>query len=261
MIQCDQCGGSGWVSTSTAGADGKTAQAMKECECRRVVKLEKMLERAGLPRRYQEASFQTFDAGAVDRSIEAAKLMSEKYCEEYLTDSSRGILYVGSVGVGKTHLAIATVRRLTLDYSTRCYFADFRDLLKRLQASFDGGSMTRTEIMRPVMQSDVLVLDELGAARATDWTFEVAEEIINGRYNEARATLFTSNLPNEPPIGETRRLEPAGSRYGSISGAAADAMRGESLGDRLGLRMFSRVQQMCRVVQMTGDDYRRKGTR
>lgn len=256
MIQCDQCDGSGWVQT--AGLDGQRTGAVRECECRRVIKLEKMLERAGLPRRYQEASFETFDAGAADRSVQAAKLVSEKYCEEYLTDPSRGLLYVGSVGVGKTHLAIATLRRLTLDYSVRCYFADFRDLLKRLQASFDGGAMTRTEIMKPVMQSDVLVLDELGAARPTDWTFEIAEEIINNRYNEAKATLFTSNLPNEPPIGETRRLEPAGTRYGSISGAAADAMRGESLGDRLGSRMFSRVQQMCRVVPMAGDDYRRK---
>jgi DNA replication protein DnaC len=253
MTPCDQCDGSGWVWVEAKGG-------VVECSCRAVRKLESMLAKCGLPERYQQASFDNFKTAGVDRSVKAASLITAKYVDEFPLDRSRGLLFVGPVGVGKTHLAIAALRALTLKYTARTYFADFRDLLKRIQATFDGGGTTRAEVLKPVMGADVIVIDELGAARSTDWTFEIAEEIINFRYNAAKATIFTSNLPNLPGAGEQYPMpQPAAATgYGRM---VAEAVRGETLGDRLGARMFSRLQEMCRPIEISGEDFRRKQNR
>jgi DNA replication protein DnaC len=249
---CEQCNDTRMVLIVENGRN-----VAKQCPCLDVIRLEKMLERCGLPPRYQKASFETFEQKGMAAPIRAACLIANRYVEEFPTDPSRGLLFVGPVGVGKTHLAIAILRKLTLDYQTRTHFADFRDLLNKIKATFDGGTATRADVLRPAMEAEALVIDELGAARVTDWTFEVAEEIINHRYNTARATIFTTNLPNLASAAEATPAKARGG-YGAL---VADAAREETLGDRLGARMFSRVQQMCRAVEVTGDDYRRRPTR
>ena len=114
MTTCDQCDGSGYVMVQ---AEGRAAA--RECECRAVLRLEKMLERCGLPARYQQASFETFDSKGIDKRISRAKILAEGYCDEFLSNPSAGLLFIGPVGTGKTHLSIAILRRLTLSYSTR----------------------------------------------------------------------------------------------------------------------------------------------
>lgn len=240
MSVCDKCNGLLFVRVEGG--------AMKDCECRIVAKLEGMIARSGLPDRYRHASFDTFELDGRSTSVRMMAATAMKYCEQYPLDPSRGLLMSGTVGVGKTHLAISVIRKLTIDYGTRCYFTDFRELLNRLKDSFGGQQTTRKEILRPIYDADVVVLDELGAARVTDWTYEVAEEIINTRYNGAKATIFTTNLPNTDSFEEE-----TGSRY-----AARAAMTIESLADRLGARMFSRLQEMCRPINVTGEDYRRR---
>lgn len=244
MTICDQCDGSGFRMTDKDGN-----RMAVPCECRLILRMEAMLAWAGLPQRYQEASFDNWNRQEASRSIDQAHGRILAYCREYPTQSHMGLLMSGPVGVGKTHLAIATLRKLTQDYGVRGYFTDFRELLKRIQQTFNG-SGSREQILRPVMTAELLVVDELGAARVTDWTFEIAEEIINARYNSARATIFTTNLPNAdaPPHPDS------GKGYGSM----AHAMQVETLGERIGARMFSRLQEMCIPVNMTGEDYRRK---
>jgi DNA replication protein DnaC len=231
--------------------DGTTFS--RDCECRRILRLENMLAKSGMPKLYQASSFENFTLAGVSPSIHRAHLMATRYVEEFPLDRSRGLLLVGPVGVGKTHIAIATIRQLTVEYGTRTYFTDFRELLRRIQATFNNAGATREDVMRPVIEAELLVLDELGAARVTDWTYEIAEEIINARYNNAAATIFTTNLPNR---GAGENIRPAPS--GSYSRPAHDAMRAETLGDRLGERMFSRLQQMSAAVEIAGEDYRRK---
>lgn len=237
MSLCDLCNGLLFVHLPQGG--------VRECECRAIAKLEGLIARSGLPGRYREASFGNFDLEGTSGSVKLMHRMAVNYCSEFPMDRSKGLLMSGTVGVGKTHLAIGIIRKLTLDYGVRCYFTDFRELLNRIKDSFGDQQTTRKEILRPVYDAEVVVLDELGAARLTDWTYEVAEEIINARYNGAKATIFTTNLPNTDSVEET------GGKYAMRTAT-------ETLAERLGARMFSRLQEMCKPINVTGDDYRRK---
>jgi DNA replication protein DnaC len=146
-----------------------------------------------------------------------------------------GLLFLGPCGVGKTHLATAIIRALALK-GVPCLFYDFRDLLKEIQDSYNPISqMTELKVLEPVYDAEVLVLDELGASKPTDWVRDTMTQIINTRYNDKKLTIFTSNY-----LDETQ--EP----------------NEETLTDRVGVRLRSRLHEMCKVVLVKGDDYRLK---
>ena len=141
---------------------------------------------------------------------------------------------MGQCGVGKTHLAIATIS-LLIRKGVPCLFYDFRDLLKEIQDSYNPISQSsELRVLAPVYDAKVLVLDELGAAKPTDWVRDTMTQIINKRYNEKKLTIFTSNYLDEARNGE------------------------ETLTDRIGVRMRSRLHEMCKEVKIEGDDYRLK---
>ena len=91
----------------------------------------------------------------------------------------------------------------------------------------------------------MLVLDELGASKPTDWVWDTVAHILNTRYNDRRTTIITTNYTNLAPLA-------------ADANAARAAVREETLGDRIGERMRSRLQEMCVVVEMTGEDFRQK---
>src|SRR6185503_6122856 len=145
------------------------------------------------------------------------------------------ILFMGSCGVGKTHLSVAILRGL-LDKGVRCLFYDFGALLKQIQASYNANTqMSELEILAPVIDTEVLVLDELGASRPTEWVRDTMLQIIRARYNDRRMTIFTSNYMDEGCGGESETLE-----------------------DRIGVRLRSRLYQMCQTVVIEGEDYRQR---
>ncbi len=145
------------------------------------------------------------------------------------------------MGVGKTHLAVGIVQALILDKGVRGLFCDYRDLLKRIQESYNPlVATTELQILAPVFEAEVLILDELGAQKPTDWVWDTVALILNTRYNDKRTTLITTNYPNAPAALAQQRT----------------AMQGETLGDRIGERMRSRLAEMCVEVEMRGNDLR-----
>jgi DNA replication protein DnaC len=244
MVGCEQCNDTGFVVV-TGG--------VRECECRRVKMHEYKLKKSGVPDRYLSASFETFETKGMDKSVQGAAMLARSYVDNFKTLESRnGLLFTGTVGTGKTHLSLAVIRELRLRYGAETLFVDFRDLLTKIKDTFDGNKVrTEQEILRPVLETEVLVLDELGAARATDWTFDKVEHIINTRYNASGATIITTNLINQPPGWTPPRDASRG--YAAALQSAASV---ETLGDRIGTRMFSRLQQMCTLIEVRGEDYR-----
>jgi DNA replication protein DnaC len=120
-------------------------------------------------------------------------------------------------------------------------------LLKDVQNSYERKvDLSEREVLAPVFEAEVLVLDELGAAKPTDWVWDTVAHILNTRYNDRRTTILTTNYANMAPLG-------AGEGRG-----AKGAMREETLGDRITERMRSRLQEMCVVVEMQGEDFRQK---
>jgi DNA replication protein DnaC len=215
------------------------------CECRLQVRASRLLKRAAIPRRYEHCTLDTFEPGygQADQSLAAAYLMARQFVSGYpVTTEGRGLLLTGSVGVGKTHLAVGIVQALVGEKGVHALFCDYRELLKRIQESYNPQvASTELQILTPIFEAEVLILDELGAQKPTDWVWDTVALILNTRYNDKRTTLITTNYPNAPA---------------ALARSADKVIREETLGDRIGERMRSRLAEMCVEVEMRGNDLR-----
>jgi DNA replication protein DnaC len=242
---CSVCEGSG---LRIVQQDGR--QVARSCECRVERRVARMLERAHIPKRYEHCSLDSYESGfrGANRTLAAAHMRARKFVEGFPVETAgTGLLLTGSIGVGKTHLAVGILQALVAERGASGLFYDYRDLLKQVQNSYNQNvAATELQVLRPVFEAEVLVLDELGAAKPSDWVWDTVAHILNTRYNDRRTTIITTNYANAGPLG----AEPG------QNGAARAAMREETLGDRIGERMRSRLQEMCVVVEMQGADFR-----
>lgn len=230
---CEQCKGTGWLIVSENGVE-----RAKRCDCARVHAGDKVYSTARIPPRYQECEFDNYVPESAGQR--RAKGLAMKYAESYpVVDeffSDKGLLLYGGAGRGKTHLAVATLKVL-IRKGVPCLFVDFHELLAEIRNSYDERSQSaELEILRPVLSVDVLLLDDLGSQRMTDWMGDTVFHIINVRYNNKKPVLVTTNLSMEP--------EKASSL--------------ETLQDRLGYRVVSRLYEMCVPIEFDGSDYRKE---
>jgi DNA replication protein DnaC len=224
-------------------------RAVETCECQTEQRAARLLKRAAIPTRYEHCSLDSYEASfpGADRSLAASHLMARRFVDGYpATTGGRGLLLTGSIGVGKTHLAVGILQALIVEKGVHGLFCDYRELLKEIQHSYNPQvATTEMEILQPVFDAEVLVLDELGAAKPTDWVWDTVALVLNTRYNDKRTTLITTNYADLPPGG------------GGPGNGAGRAMREETLGDRIGERMRSRLAEMCVTIEMHGEDFRR----
>ena len=241
---CAICEGSGLRITQENGR-----QVARICECRLAKRVARRLDSARIPRRYEHCTLETYETRmrGMDRSLAAAHLRARRFVEGYpMETAGTGLLLTGSIGVGKTHLAVGILQAVVAERGASGLFYDYRDLLKQVQNSYNPAvAATELQILRPVFEAEVLVLDELGAAKPTDWVWDTVAHILNTRYNDRRTTIITTNYSNAGPLG-------------TELSAPKSANREETLGDRIGERMRSRLQEMCVVVEMHGEDFRQK---
>lgn len=202
------------------------------CLCRKHRSREDQFLSVRLPRRYDGFHFHNYKPQTPSQDA-AFKLAAALAMEFPAVD--RGLLLMGNVGVGKTHLAVAILKGLT-ERGFSCLFYEFGSLLKEIQDSYNPKTFTsELSVLAPVLNADVLVLDELGASKPTDWVRDTMAHIINTRYNDKRLTIFTTNYLDARPSD-----------------------REETLEDRIGSRLRSRLFEMCKTVTMDGRDFRRK---
>jgi DNA replication protein DnaC len=188
---------------------------------------------ARIPPRYAKCSFNTFKS-APGTSQDNALLLAQNLVNDFPVD--RGLLFMGPAGVGKTHLAVAIIRGL-IEKGFAGIFCEFGSLLKEIQDSYNPISKSsELKVLAPIYQTDVLVLDELGATIPTDWVRDTMYQIINKRYNDQKLTIFTTNYSDARGSDKEQVLE-----------------------DRIGTRLRSRLYEMCKKVVMDGGDYRRVG--
>jgi DNA replication protein DnaC len=220
---CQKCFGSGLEVVPGKGA--------RMCECRRREGHSLRLAKARIPKRYERCHFNTFEQ-KTDSQKKALRLAGEFNHNFPAVD--RGLLLTGPVGVGKTHLAVSIIKGLT-ERGFPCLFYEFGSLLKEIQDSYNSNTRTsELAVLTPVLTAELLVLDELGASKPTDWVRDTLAHVINTRYNENRITIFTTNYPDERPSDGKETLE-----------------------DRIGVRVRSRIFEMCRTVVIDGEDYRK----
>ncbi|MBI4166311.1 MAG: ATP-binding protein, partial [Acidobacteria bacterium] len=206
---CTQCEGTGWKPVETDGV-----RRMVPCDCVEGERTVRLLARARVPRRYEHCDFESFDirkdaSGEPNRYLERAKIEAMAFVREYPLDY--GLLFVGPTGVGKTHLGVAVLRDLMISKGVECLFYDFRDLLKEIQDSWNPVSRSsELRVLQPVLDSEVLLLDELAALNPTDWVKETLAYIINTRYNQKKVTLITTTLPFGDSGGRREARMPSG---------------------------------------------------
>lgn len=222
---CQYCFGTGMEIVEGKGA--------RRCRCRTQNTQSRLLEAARIPRRYDQCSLQNYypvkGNGTQLRAFQYAWRLAREY-----PAVDRGLVFMGPVGVGKTHLSVAILRSL-MEKGVGCLFYEFGSLLKAIQNSYNPISQTsELKVLEPVFQAEVLVLDELGASKPTDWVRDTMMQIINTRYNDRRLTIFTTNYL------DGRRSE-----------------KDETLEDRIGVRLRSRLFEMCKTVHLEGEDYRK----
>lgn len=230
MSECRFCHGSGWEAVEGKG--------VKPCRCQLSEQRARLLAAAGIPKRYDACSFDNYHPQGGPTSAyflsQAYALRDAKHLVDEYPNIEIGLIFIGPCGVGKTHLATAIVRALSQQKGVRCLFTDFRDLLKQIQDSYNPVSQTsELKVLAPVYEADVLVLDELGASKPTDWVRDTMTQIINTRYNDKKLTIFTTNYLDEPENPQE-----------------------ENLTDRLGVRLRSRLYEMCKPVMVKGEDFR-----
>ncbi len=225
---CPACGGVGFVIIKRGGGE-----AARPCTCRAAERRRLRLDAAGVPPRYQHCDLASFDH-LNNPSLVRAHGFARRVVDEF-PGGDHGVLFCGRAGVGKTHLAVAALRELIVQRGASGLFAEFTHLLRRIQDTYDRRSETPSwAVLQPALEAEVLVLDDLGCARTTPWIMETLGLILNERYNGKRLTVITTNRVDAPPPGE------------------------ESLTDRIGERLASRLAEMCWIVRMDGEDYRQK---
>ena len=240
MAKCEICDDVGLVRV----LNGEGLWVSRACECQQMEREERRIAAAHIPERYRHCSLDSYVTHGVDPLLSTARRTARDFAREYILNPGKGLLFTGSIGVGKTHLAVGVLQRLVLEYGVKGLFCDYRELLKSIQNSYNPQvQTTELELLKPVFAAEVLVLDDLGAQKPNEWVWDTVALILNTRYNNKQTTIITTNYPDLPAGGGAKT-------------EAERAAREQTLGDRIGDRMRSRLAEMCMHVDMIGDDYR-----
>jgi DNA replication protein DnaC len=218
------CNDSGWKPVET---DGVTRVARCDCWVQRAG--DRLIGNARIQRRYLHCELTNFEQHN-DSQLHAFR-KAVRFVEQFPV-VDKGLLLKGPHGVGKTHLAVALLKAVIRTKHVQGYFYETGELLKLVRDTY-ASDTTEMDVLRPVLEADLLVLDDLGVEKTSEWVQETLGHVVNIRYSERRPTIFTTNLVDSD-----------------------DPLHPKSFLHRLGPRTRSRLFEMCDWIDMSGPDSR-----
>jgi DNA replication protein DnaC len=228
-MDCEICHGTRWKSVVVDGVE-----RMTRCDCWRELVTVKNLADARIPPKFARAELSSYKPDT-DSQRDALRL-AKKFIDAFPVEQ-KGIVFHGPTGVGKTHLAIGLLKAVIREKGARGYFFQTTELLRLVRETYNRSvDETEMEVLRPVLEADVLVLDDLGVEKTSEWVHETLGLVINTRYNARRATIVTSNLVD------------------AIDQNHKDFINSFMM--QLGVRTRSRLLEMCEWVEVQGADIR-----
>jgi DNA replication protein DnaC len=237
---CPDCNGTGWKIVERDEVSGAV-----RCACVAIERAGRVIAESDLPPLYEKASFDNFST-LHNAELTHAFLQVRSYARDFPNAAKPGLLLMGDPGSGKTHLAVAAFRTI-LARGFEGLFFDYQNLLDRIRSSYDQTSQTTDkEVYRVAMDKEVLLLDDLGAHRVTDWVEDTVTSIITARCNNRKPLIATTNLI-DPDAG-----------YVTYEGTGSGRVdHRTTLAERIGPRARSRLFEMCKVIKMPSlGDYR-----
>ena len=244
---CPDCNGSGWRIIERDGMS-----AAEKCDCQNIGRAGRVESAASIPPLYRNASLDNFilpaDNPVARNALGSVLLTVKAYVREFPQPERPGLLFIGEPGTGKTHLAVAAMRALIARGFEGVFF-DYQNLLDRIRSGYDKTSESiDREAYRSALDAEILLLDDLGAHRVTDWVEDTVTSLITYRCNNRKPFIATSNLP-DPDAGSSM-LDKAPMTPGGYTQRV-------TLAERIGMRARSRLFEMCKVIRMPMvEDYR-----
>lgn len=252
IATCEKCSGSGWILI-TDEKDGLEKAVRCSCRMTAIQNTDHLVAASRIDKAYAKMSWSDYQPEN-EKQREALRI-SQRYVESFpnleeVFASCTGLLYTGPCGTGKTHLAVCVLKG-ALEKGFRGLFVDFLELLRNVKDSYDPNSESSAlEVLQPILDTDILVLDDFGSHHITGWVKDTVFDIINYRYRKQKPVIVTTNLPLEAP---------SSSRDSLVGTSEYDRRKTEprTLEERLGAAVLSRLLESCLVISLDGQDYRR----